>query len=99
MKETFANEMHKSLSQDQHTKRTSCLLNELSFITKMPSGKETGHFLSIDLGSTNFRVILSDLKGGKGDDEFQVKYYDVPNDLRYGPTCKVSGLLNIHFVS
>ena len=90
--------MHKSLTQDQHVKRTSCLLNELSFITKMPSGKETGHFLSIDLGSTNFRVILSDLKGGKGEDEFQVKYYDVPHNLRYGPTCKVS-LLLMHFQS
>lgn len=89
IKNVFDSEMKNSLTSDQHVKRNSCLLNELTFFTHLPSGRETGKFLSIDLGSTNFRVILSDLRGGKSEDEFHVKYYDVPHDLRYGPTCKV----------
>lgn len=51
---------------------------------KFPTGKEKGLFLSLDLGSTNFRVILSKLHGHETEDDFDVKYYDVPGHLRVG---------------
>lgn len=82
--------MKNALTSDQHIKRNTCLLNEMTFFTKLPSGNELGQYLAIDLGSTNFRVILSDLKGGKAEDGFQVRYYDVPDNLRNGPSSKVS---------
>lgn len=34
-----------------------------SFVTKMPTGNETGSFLSLDLGGTNLRVAAVELKG------------------------------------
>lgn len=51
---------------------------------RFPTGKESGFFLSLDLGGTNFRVILSKLHGHESEDEFDVKYYDVPEKLRFG---------------
>ncbi|RCI04150.1 hexokinase A [Rhizopus stolonifer] len=34
-----------------------------SFVTKMPTGDETGTFLSLDLGGTNLRIAAVELKG------------------------------------
>ncbi|KAI7896217.1 uncharacterized protein EV154DRAFT_492714 [Mucor mucedo] len=34
-----------------------------SFVTKMPTGHETGTFLSLDLGGTNLRIAAVELKG------------------------------------
>lgn len=34
-----------------------------SFVTKMPTGNETGTFLSLDLGGTNLRIAAVELKG------------------------------------
>ncbi|ORX94914.1 hypothetical protein K493DRAFT_220417 [Basidiobolus meristosporus CBS 931.73] len=34
-----------------------------SFVTGRPTGQETGSYLALDLGGTNFRVCLIDLKG------------------------------------
>ena len=35
-----------------------------TFVSKLPSGRETGRFLALDLGGTNFRVLQIDI----GDD-------------------------------
>src|SRR5690349_5960025 len=32
-------------------------------VTKLPTGKETGHFLAIDVGGTNLRVAFIELLG------------------------------------
>lgn len=34
-----------------------------SFVTKLPSGNETGTFLSLDMGGTNLRISAVELKG------------------------------------
>lgn len=34
-----------------------------SFVTRMPTGDETGTFLSLDLGGTNLRIAAVELKG------------------------------------
>lgn len=90
LKGIFVQEMEHGLSVDAAERKNSCLLMENTFMTRLPRGRESGDFLSLDLGSTNFRVILSRLKGtGKPeDDDFRVKYYDVPLDLRVGESAK-----------
>lgn len=44
---------------------------------------ESGRFLALDLGGTNFRVILLELDGGKITNEV-IKLYEVGSDLRVG---------------
>ena len=45
---------------------------------------ESGEFLALDLGGTNFRVIFTELREGKIRRE-EVKYYNVPEEVRLGP--------------
>ena len=84
IKKIFADQMDKGLSADATVRKSSCLLMENTFMSRFPTGKETGHYLSLDLGSTNFRVIMSRLHGHETEDEFSVKYYDVADNLRVG---------------
>ena len=35
-----------------------------SFVTHLPDGHETGTFIGLDLGGTNFRVLLMDMQPG-----------------------------------
>ena len=32
-----------------------------TYVPQLPSGKETGKFLALDLGGTNFRVVVIDI--------------------------------------
>jgi len=72
----------KPLSLDEHTIHTLAyqfsevyrdlaLRSEEQFlptpVTKLPSGRETGQFLAIDVGGTNLRVAFVDLWGDSGD--------------------------------
>ena len=97
LKRTFIIEMDRGASADSSERSSSCLLMENTFMTRLPTGKEAGDFLSLDLGSTNFRVILSRLRSSSSSsssssnhqsDQFTVRYYDVPMDLRVGPSAK-----------
>ncbi|OBA22916.1 hypothetical protein METBIDRAFT_36346 [Metschnikowia bicuspidata var. bicuspidata NRRL YB-4993] len=56
-----------------------------TFVTSIPTGKENGLFLAVDLGGTNFRVCSIDLKG---DHTFELKQskFPVPIDLMRGST-------------
>ncbi|PKI83102.1 hexokinase [Malassezia vespertilionis] len=45
-----------------------------AFVFGWPTGKETGHYLSLDLGGTNLRVCLVDLKGDGKFDITQSKF-------------------------
>jgi hexokinase len=44
---------------------------------------ENGRYLGLDLGSTNFRVVLVDLKDGVA--ETTTKYYNLTDDQLSGP--------------
>lgn len=61
---------------------------ENTFVSCFPDGTEEGDFLSLDLGGSNFRVILSRLKPGQ-EGQFFVNRYDVPKELRKGDVNKV----------
>jgi hexokinase len=46
----------------------------------LPTGKETGRFLALDLGGTNFRVLLVDI----GEDKqfsMESKIFPIPNEV------------------
>lgn len=81
--------MDLGLSKSEADRKRTCLQQEVTFVTRLPDGTEKGDFLSLDLGSTNFRVLLSKLKNGT-EDEFHVKYYDVPSEIRVGASEKVN---------
>ncbi|KAK4337294.1 hypothetical protein RND71_044119 [Anisodus tanguticus] len=61
-----------------------------SMVPWLPDGTEEGDFLSIDLGSTNFRVMLSQFTPGQKP-KSEVQHYKVPNNVRTGES---SGIFN-----
>ena len=54
-----------------------------TYVRSLPNGKEHGKFLSLDLGGTNFRVIVMELTP---DQEFLMdnKIYAIPHDVMTG---------------
>ncbi|XP_014282249.1 hexokinase type 2 isoform X2 [Halyomorpha halys] len=54
-----------------------------TFIYQGLEGNESGSFLALDLGGTNYRVVLVELKNGSIVRE-EVSHYDVPEHLRVG---------------
>eukprot|EP00092_Neocalanus_flemingeri_P006515 GFUD01007023.1.p1 GENE.GFUD01007023.1~~GFUD01007023.1.p1 ORF type:complete len:455 (+),score=132.45 GFUD01007023.1:44-1408(+) len=62
----------------------SSLQMENTFIPELLDGSENGNFLALDLGGTNFRVILLELENGKIKKE-TIDYYSVEESLRLGP--------------
>lgn len=61
----------------------SSILMENTYIPELPDGTENGKFLALDLGGTNFRVILLELENGKISNEV-VKMYHIGSELRVG---------------
>lgn len=72
----FISELDKGLSKDGGN-----IPMIPSWVMDYPTGKETGEFLAIDLGGTNLRVVLVDLKGNHEFDTTQSKY-KLPSHLR-----------------
>lgn len=76
--EIFHNEMKLALAEKQ-----SSLQMENTYIPELPDGTEEGVFLALDLGGTNFRVILLEFKEGNViREEFQ--HYHISDELRLG---------------
>lgn len=58
-------EISMGLARDTHPRAVvKCFI---SYVQDMPSGKETGKYLALDLGGTNFRVLLITLEPGNID--------------------------------
>ena len=54
-----------------------------TYVTKLPTGEEEGNFLALDLGGTNFRVLLMEIgKHGKFHMESQI--FAVPESIMVG---------------
>jgi len=62
----------------------SSIQMENTYITELLDGTETGDYLALDLGGTNFRVILVRLLAGRIQKEI-IDYYSVAESLRLGP--------------
>ncbi|CAH2238666.1 hexokinase HKDC1-like [Pararge aegeria] len=64
--------------------RPSSLQMENTYVPELPDGTEEGVFLALDLGGTNFRVLLLELRAGRLVRE-DVKHYHISDALRLGP--------------
>uniref|UniRef100_A0A0K0DHH6 Phosphotransferase n=1 Tax=Angiostrongylus cantonensis TaxID=6313 RepID=A0A0K0DHH6_ANGCA len=53
-----------------------------SYVRGIPNGSEVGDFLALDLGGTNFRVLLIRLKGSEA--EIKGKIYEIPVSIQQG---------------
>ncbi|KAI6178373.1 hypothetical protein M3Y98_00493700 [Aphelenchoides besseyi] len=53
-----------------------------SYVRAVPNGTEQGHFLALDLGGTNFRVLLIRLEGNQS--EMTSKIFRVPDHIMKG---------------
>nr|WPA94603.1 hexokinase 1 [Cacopsylla chinensis] len=84
---TFENEIEAGLSD-----KKSSLQMENTYIPELPDGSEEGQFLALDLGGTNFRVILMHIKKGLVTDEI-VKHYHISDELRLGSGLKLFDFL------
>ena len=62
----------------------SSLQMENTHVPELTNGKEQGSFLALDLGGTNFRVMLLDIEKGKIVNE-KVSYYTMDDSTRLGP--------------
>ncbi|XP_072946015.1 hexokinase type 2-like [Epargyreus clarus] len=77
--EVFARELDRGLRE-----LPSSLQMENTYVPELPDGTEEGVFLALDLGGTNFRVLLLELKRGQLIRE-EVKQYHISDELRLGP--------------
>jgi hexokinase len=88
MKHVFQEEM--ALGFAKHPSRAGSLLMMNTYITRDFENHQNGSYLSLDLGSTNFRVCHLQFVEGERNDRFHVKYYDIPPTYRVGPAAPVS---------
>jgi hexokinase len=56
-----------------------------TYVRCLPNGKEKGKFLALDLGGTNFRVLLIELEGSPHQTKMVSKIFAVPHDIMVGP--------------
>ncbi|KAK4470328.1 hypothetical protein MN116_005893 [Schistosoma mekongi] len=56
-----------------------------SYVTKTPNGTETGNFLALDLGGTNYRVLSVTLEGKGKSPRIQERTYSIPAEKMSGP--------------
>ncbi|KAL4712556.1 hypothetical protein ACJJTC_007572 [Scirpophaga incertulas] len=77
--DVFHREVEAGLRQEP-----SSLLMENTYVPELPDGTEEGLFLALDLGGTNFRVLLLELHNGVLVRE-DVKQYHISDELRLAP--------------
>lgn len=80
---TLEEQISYSNSKDETERKKSDLFWECTFVRGLLEGNENGNYLGLDLGSTNFRVVMVSFKDGKADTT--TKYYNLPEHLLSGP--------------
>ncbi|OQV26213.1 putative hexokinase HKDC1 [Hypsibius exemplaris] len=76
----FLAEMKKGLGKETNAAADVKMLP--TYVRAIPSGQEEGKFLALDLGGTNFRVLLIDLKGRSV--KMSSKIFNVPQEIMVG---------------
>ena len=74
-------EMSAGLSPSTHKQATVKMFP--TYVRNIPDGTELGHVLALDLGGTNFRVLLIDLHGN-GRVELRSKIFVIPQSIMIG---------------
>uniref|UniRef100_G3U5D8 hexokinase n=1 Tax=Loxodonta africana TaxID=9785 RepID=G3U5D8_LOXAF len=83
VKKRMRAEMELGLKKATHEKATVKMLP--SFVRSTPDGTEHGDFLALDLGGTNFRVLLVKIRSGKKRTvEMHNKIYTIPIEVMQG---------------
>uniref|UniRef100_W5K7J3 Hexokinase-2 n=1 Tax=Astyanax mexicanus TaxID=7994 RepID=W5K7J3_ASTMX len=84
----FRREMDKGLGRD--TNLTASVKMLPTFVRSTPDGTESGDFLALDLGGTNFRVLLVKVSAnGKQKVEMENQIYAIPETLMRGSGCEL----------
>lgn len=78
IQDVFISEMNKGIHQ-----QPSSLQMENTYVPELLDGTEEGLYLALDLGGTNFRVLLVELAHGMPIQE-KVKKYHISSELRVG---------------
>lgn len=79
-------EINRGLSKADHNNAdVKCFI---TYVQDLPNGKENGKYLALDLGGTNFRVLLIHL-GGNNEFQMESKIYDIPDSLKVGAGTKL----------
>ena len=81
LRQVFVDELERGLRDGLNV---SSLQMENTHVPELTNGKEQGSFLALDLGGTNFRVMLLDIEKGKIVNE-KVSYYTMEDSTRLGP--------------
>lgn len=76
----LTDEINAGLSRTTHN--DSVVKCFTTYVQDLPNGTENGNFLALDLGGTNFRVLLITLEGQKSD--MKSKIYAIPQSLMLG---------------
>lgn len=79
-------DMEKGLSDEGAASSSMKMLP--SYVTALPNGSEKGNFLALDLGGTNFRVLLIKLLGNHKSD-MKSKIYAIPAEIMTGTGAQV----------
>ncbi|KAJ8380236.1 hypothetical protein SKAU_G00010140 [Synaphobranchus kaupii] len=83
VKRRMEEEMSKGLARETHHGATVRMLP--TFVRSTPDGTEHGDFLALDLGGTNFRVLLVRVRSGKRRSvEMHNKIYAIPQEIMHG---------------
>ncbi|XP_041757275.1 hexokinase-2 isoform X2 [Coregonus clupeaformis] len=76
-------EINRGLAKESHDQATVKMLP--TYVRSTPDGTEHGDFLALDLGGTNFRVLLVRVRGGKRRSvEMHNKIYAIPQEAMQG---------------
>ncbi|XP_022184109.1 hexokinase-1 [Nilaparvata lugens] len=79
VKSVFLSEIELGINEEP-----SSLQMENTYVPELPDGTEEGLFLALDVGGTNFRILLLELMEGRLVRE-EVKHYHITDELRLGP--------------
>ncbi|XP_071449051.1 hexokinase type 2 isoform X1 [Hetaerina americana] len=80
VKQRLETELNRGLSKEDHEDASvKCFI---TYVADLPDGTERGNFLALDLGGTNFRVLLIHL--GQNCFDMKSKIYAVPQSIMLG---------------
>ncbi|KAJ8285983.1 hypothetical protein GJAV_G00033160 [Gymnothorax javanicus] len=84
VKRKMEEQMRLGLAKETHHQSSVKMLP--TFVRSTPDGTEHGDFLALDLGGTNFRVLLVRVRSGKKRSvEMHNKIYAIPQEIMQGP--------------
>ncbi|VDM33043.1 unnamed protein product [Hydatigera taeniaeformis] len=86
-------EMTKGLSTPNDPTNDLKMLN--TYVTDLPNGNETGRYLALDLGGTNYRLLLVTFHAPKTPPLIEADVYTISNELQTGKGDETRNLLDV----